>query len=237
MIDCTPDFRFQLRAMDEVAPPPDPATPGLDGIFLTHAHIGHYTGLIHLGREVMGARAVPVHAMPRMSQLLASSGPWNQLVNLENIVLKPLEADQPVLLNQRLQVTPILVPHRGEYSETVAYRIAGPRHALLFLPDIDQWERWERKIEEQLKEVDHALLDATFFDGSELPGRNLAEVPHPLVSRTLERFQPLPASERAKVHLIHFNHTNPLLDPESAASRMVRSAGLGCASEGMKFGL
>ncbi len=237
LIDCTPDFRHQLQQLDEIAPPAGDKAPSLDGIFLTHAHIGHYAGLVHLGREVIGASEVPVHAMPRMAELLRTAGPWSQLVDLKNIALQPLVANQPVRLNERLTVVPVAVPHRGEFSETVAFRISGPNQCALFLPDIDRWELWERKIEDELAAVDIAFLDATFFDGEELPGRNMAEVPHPLVAGTVQRFQPLVAEQRAKVHFIHFNHTNPLLDDSSAASRLVESAGMQIANEGLRVGL
>ena len=40
------------------------------GIFLTHAHIGHYSGLIHLGKEALGAKGISVYAMPKMSFFL-----------------------------------------------------------------------------------------------------------------------------------------------------------------------
>ncbi len=122
LFDATPDFRAQLARLAREAP-----TCTLAGVFLTHAHMGHYTGLMHLGREAMGARAVPVWAMPRMRDFLASSGPWSQLVRLRNIELQPLAADSTVTLGDSLHVTPFLVPHRDEYSETVGFRIEGAR--------------------------------------------------------------------------------------------------------------
>jgi pyrroloquinoline quinone biosynthesis protein B len=235
LVECTPDVRQQLRLLDEAFPSDE--SPGISGIFLTHAHIGHYAGLIHLGREAIGAKQVPVFAMPRMSKFLRSNGPWSQLVELKNIELKVLEDGRPVRLNDRLEITPILVPHRDEFSETVAFRIRGPGRSVLFLPDIDQWDRWERAIEEEIALVDIAYLDATFFDGAELPGRDLSEIPHPLVADSLTRFGALDAEERAKIHFIHCNHTNPLLDPDSAATRQVRAAGMHVAEQGNRLGL
>ena len=49
----------------------------LDGVWLTHAHMGHYAGLLHFGKEAASTRAVPVHAMPRMMAFLARNGPWS----------------------------------------------------------------------------------------------------------------------------------------------------------------
>ncbi|MFM7810142.1 MAG: esterase-like activity of phytase family protein, partial [Planctomycetota bacterium] len=83
MIDATPDFRRQLLDLRRASTGAD--RPALDGIFLTHAHIGHYTGLMFLGHESMGAKGVPVWAMPRMGAFLRANGPWDQLVRLGNI--------------------------------------------------------------------------------------------------------------------------------------------------------
>jgi len=136
LLDATPDFPRQLRVLDGLAP--STSVPGLAGILLTHAHMGHYTGLMHLGREAIGARRVPVYAMPRLREFLSSSRPWDQLVRLENIELRTLRADEPVALNGRLTATPIPAPHRDEYSETVGFRIKGPNHSVLYISDIDK---------------------------------------------------------------------------------------------------
>ena len=134
IIDATPDFASQLNSV---------SNNDLKGIFLTHAHIGHYTGLIHLGREVMGAKETPVYAMPKMKQFLETNGPWNQLVRLNNISIQKINDNVAVQLNERLSITPFLVPHRDEYSETVGYKIEGPNKSLIFIPDIDKWDKWE----------------------------------------------------------------------------------------------
>ena len=229
LVECTPDFKYQLHALDQIAPPESGL--GIDGIFLTHAHIGHYAGLVNLGREVIGANEIPVHVMPRLGEFLQTSGPWNQLIALNNISLQPLKNGKATQLNDRLTLTPLQVPHRGEYSETVAFRIQGPKHSLLFLPDIDKWERWEKRIEDEIALVDFALIDSTFFDGQELPGRDMTKIPHPFVFQTLERFDSLPASEKSKIHLLHFNHSNPLLDEKSQATQRVELGGLKIAKQ------
>jgi pyrroloquinoline quinone biosynthesis protein B len=234
LLECTPQFRDQLRLLGNAAPT---KTLGLDGVFLTHAHIGHYAGLIQLGREVMGTKRVPVYAMPRMKQFLQGNGPWSQLVTLGNIDIRELADARPVRLNQHLTVTPFLVPHRDEFSETVGFRIQGPNRSAIFLPDIDKWERWNTNIEDILRTVDVAYLDGTFFADGELPGRDMSKIPHPFVAETIERLAKLPARERAKVRFLHFNHTNPVLDPQSDAAEAVRAAGHRLAVEGERFDL
>ena len=238
LFDATPDLPRQLYTLGQHVGDPH----GLPaGIFLTHAHTGHYTGLIHLGREAIGADGVPVYAMPRLDSFLRADGPWSQLVALGNVQLRPLREGVTVALagdtvdtaaGKALNVTPLRVPHRDEYSETVGYRIAGPQRTALFIPDIDKWRRWDRDLAAELADADYALVDGTFFCGNELPGRDMSAIPHPSVEETMALLASLPASERAKVRFIHLNHTNPLLDPASAESARVRSAGFAVARYG-----
>jgi len=233
MFEATPDFKWQLHRLDRLAPPS--SSPGLDGIFLTHAHIGHYAGLLLIGHESMGARGIPVYAMPRMTRFLRTNGPWDQLVRYGNIALRPLRADRPVELAPDLRVTPFLVPHRQEYSEVVGFRIEGPERTVLFLPDIDSWEEWDamgHRLEDELARVDVAYLDATFYADGEISGRDMSAFPHPFLTTTMQRLADRPASLRSRVRFVHLNHTNPALDPRSNARREIERRGFRVAEEG-----
>ncbi len=233
MFEATPDFPHQLESLNKITGV-DEATkqPDLAGIFLTHGHIGHYSGLMYLGRESLGARNVPVYAMPRMRDFLRDNGPWSQLLALENIKLQPLIADEQTLINDRLSVKPILVPHRDEFTETVGFIVRGPNRSALFLPDIDKWEKWPTKIESVIATVDYAFVDATFYDNAELPNRDISEIPHPFIVESLKRFQPLPASERKKIHFIHLNHTNAAIRTDSEATKTILKSGMSIARFG-----
>lgn len=240
IFEATPDFREQLHRLDVLAPAVDADLPGLAGIFLTHAHAGHYTGLLHLGHEVMGTHEVLVWAMPRLIDYLRSNGPWSQLARLGNILLHPLSNGLEVNLGERLTVTPFLVPHRQEYSDVVGFRIAGPNRSVLFIPDIDSWEQWDDwgvRVEERIAEVDVAYLDGTFYAGGEIPGRDMSGFPHPMITHSMERFRSLPPSEKAKIRFIHLNHTNPALWPESSAVQTIEAAGFRVAVEGERLEL
>lgn len=228
LFEASPDMPRQLYHLNQLAPDVDHA---LAGVFLTHAHIGHYTGLMYFGHEAQGAKNVPVYAMPRMSAFLRDNGPWSQLVSMQNIALQALQIGRPEIFGT-LSVEPILVPHRDEYSETVGFRIAGPSKRALFIPDINKWDIWQQDLVEVIKGVDYALLDATFYSDTELPGRDMSKVPHPLVTDTMARLDALPANERAKVWFIHMNHTNPLLDDNSREANKVRRRGYNIATEG-----
>ena len=116
--------------------------------------------------------------IPKMKQYLSTNGPWSQLVVLDNIKIRALKNDSTIYLNTRLKVTPILVPHRDEYAETVGYKIEGKHKTALFIPDIDKWQKWDRNIIEEVKKVDYAFVDASFFRDGELK-RDMSKIPHP----------------------------------------------------------
>ena len=221
MFEATPDVASQWHALQSLSGLADV----LPSIFLTHAHIGHYSGLMFLGREVLGATDIQVHAMPRFRRFLQTNGPWDQLISLGNIVVNQLAEDSIVQVTEQVQTLPIRVPHRDEYSETVGYRIMGPNHSVLFIPDIDKWERWERDLKRELSLVDRAYLDATFFDASEVGYRDMSEIPHPFIVESMDFLGALSAAEKSKVHFIHMNHTNPCLSDTSSAYRHVVASG------------
>lgn len=232
LFEATPDINAQLHLFATLTKGQYNFLP--DGIFLTHAHIGHYTGLMELGREALNANKVPVYALPKMKAFLETNGPWSQLVSLQNIAIQPLTADSVFRCSDAIHVLPFLVPHRDEYSETAGFRIGTPVKKYLFIPDIDKWAKYEKNIIEAVKAVDVAFLDATFYAANELPFRNIAEVPHPFVSETMALFEQEAPSERRKVCFIHFNHTNPLMwDPAIRAE--VERKGFSVAVEGSRW--
>jgi len=223
LFEATPDIGAQMKNLTQYEKQSEKEI--VDGIFLTHAHIGHYTGLMFLGKEAMDAKNTPVFVMPRMKEFLSTNGPWSQLVTRKNISLNALENEKAIQLSEEIQVTPFLVPHRDEYSETVGYRIQGPNKSALFIPDIDKWNKWNKNILEEIKKVDYAFLDATFFSGKEINNRDIAEIPHPFIIESLEKFKELDKHEKSKVIFIHFNHTNPVIDPNSNEAKMVIDQG------------
>ena len=223
LFEATPDISRQMKYLERLGEQTD--SKMADGIFLTHAHIGHYAGLMFLGKEAMGADKVPVYAMPRMKEFIETNGPWSQLITEGNIDLKPLQHENEVALSEDIKVIPMRVPHRDEFSETVAYKIQGSNKSALFIPDIDKWEKWEKDIIEEVAKVDYAFLDATFYSGKELNNRDMSEIPHPFVLESLDKFKTLSKKEKNKIIFIHLNHTNPIADPHSIESKKVIDLG------------
>ncbi len=240
LIDATPDLPAQVetaRGHPVTRKPPGPRPPLFEGIFLTHAHMGHYSGLLHLGREAYGANRVPVYGSPKMVDFLENNAPWSLLVRLGNIELIPLGVGEGRQLQPELTIRTLAVPHRAEFTDTYGFIVEGPERSLLYIPDIDKWELWDRRIEDVLKDVDYALLDGTFYADGEIPGRSMADIPHPFIEESMRRLAPLPASERAKVYFTHLNHTNTAGDPNGAAAARVRRAGFHIAYDGLILGL
>lgn len=230
LIDASPDLPEQLRALGAVGDDRVDRVP-LAGLLLTHAHIGHYAGLVHLGREVVGARGIPVYATPAMCAFLEAHAPWQQLVALGNVELRQVAPGTAVDVGGGVRLRVFPVPHRDEYADTVGVRIDGPDAAVLYVPDTDRWETWDPPVEDRLQGVDVALLDATFHDLSELPGRTIEEVPHPPMTVTMDRLQSR-VDAGLRVVFTHLNHSNPAVDPDSAEARKVRARGFEIADDG-----
>lgn len=235
LIDATSAFAeqvhlLQLDALDSrpgrrYAPP---AT-----VLLTHAHTGHYVGLWQLDRSVMAARGVRVLGPPKTIALLAANQPWREMAAEGFIELAPLVPGEVIEIVPDVRITPLPVPHRSEWdTDTVAFRITGPRQSVLYLPDIDDWDSWDRDISEVVASVDVALLDGTFWEPFDRPG-----VPHPPIRTSLDRLGALARDGRTRIAFTHLNHSNPVVDPESAEATEVRARGFGVATEGEVFPL
>ena len=227
MIEATPDFPRQLKKLTD--------ENEIKGIFITHAHIGHYSGLMYLGRETMGYKNMPLFLGPRMSDFIATNAPWSQLVELKNVKINQLKEDKEIVLNSRITIKPFTVPHRDEFSETHGFEIRGPNKSLIFIPDIDKWEKWNVDVLKIIKKNDYALLDGTFFDEKELPGRDMSEIPHPFIVESTEFFKKI--KDEVEINFIHFNHTNPLLNEKSDHRIKLSKIGYGSASLFQKFDL
>ncbi len=232
LFEATPDIKEQLQYFKAQTHSEYAYLP--EGIFITHAHLGHYTGLMQLGFEAMNTKGVGVYVLPKMSSFLSTNGPWSQLVALKNIEIHPLNTNTPLKISDNVEVRLFTVPHRDEFSETAGYHIKTSAKTYLFIPDIDKWEKWDKDIRHEVQQVDVALLDATFSSALELPGRDIKEVPHPFVRETVELFHDNDSNTRNKIFFIHFNHTNPLLWVEEE-QKAIQNKGFNVASQGMKL--
>jgi pyrroloquinoline quinone biosynthesis protein B len=234
LIDATPDIRIQL---DRLPPRPDAPAAGtdrapVDGVFLTHAHLGHYTGLAFFGYEAAHTRGLPLYCTPSMARYLGGNGPWDQLVRLGNVDVRPVDLGGAVDLEGGVRITFLPSPHRQEYTDTVAFRIEGPSRTVLYVPDTDRWEDWNPTLEDRLEGVDVALLDGTFYSLDELPGRKVESIGHPLMTVTMDRLETRVRTGTVDVAFTHLNHSNPALDPDGPERAEIVRRGFRVLSDG-----
>ena len=241
LVDATPDLPAQIEMIHTFRHHPEGKVDRapVDGVLLTHAHIGHYLGLAHFGFESLNTKNIPVWASPRMAAYLRANGPWSQLVRLENIALREFQPGQPFDLEENVSIKPIQVPHRDEYSDTMAFVIRGPHKTILYVPDTDTWKTWPKPLPDVLRDekVDLALLDGTFYSPDELPDRDVTKIKHPLITATMDLLEPLVKAGKVKVWFTHLNHSNPAYEPNGAARKAIEGRGFGVVGEGEEVGL
>ena len=226
ILDATPNITEQLHLLNKTS-----GIKNIEGIFITHAHIGHYTGLMYFGKEGMNTSKIPVYVMPKMKKFLEKNAPWSQLIKSKNISLNLIKDQSFIQLNERIRITPFLVPHRDDYSETVGYKIQTKSKSSIFIPDIDKWEIWDKDIISIVKDTDYAFLDGTFYKNGEL-NRDMTQIPHPFVEESMELFSKLSNRDKNKIYFIHMNHTNPLLIENSKEKNKVHENGFNVAVQG-----
>lgn len=236
LLEATPRIEEQVALLHELAGVQGRGRTPVDAVLVTHAHIGHYLGLALFGREVVGSQNLPVWCSPRFGDYLRGHGPWRQLVELAQIDVRTFVVGEPFSPWPGITVRAVPVPHRDEFSDTVAFVLQGPNRRVLFVPDVDAWERAPGLLERLLDGVDVAYVDGTFYDGSELPERDLDEIPHPLMVRTMLRLAEVAAKRPGMVRFLHLNHSNPALH-EAALRQAIRARGFAVAVAGERVPL
>jgi pyrroloquinoline quinone biosynthesis protein B len=239
IVDVTPDLREQLDRLPAVGSHPHGRVDRspVDGALLTHAHVGHYLGLAFFGFEAVHTSGLPVHATPRMAAFLRTNVPWSRLVSRKEIELEEAPPGLTFELDAGVRVTPFAVPHRDEDSDTVGFKIAGPRHVVVYVPDTDTWSTWGGEALDALESCDTLLVDGTFYAADELPGRDVAAIGHPLMTTTMDRLAGDVRAGRLRVVFTHLNHSNGALDPNGPERRTIDRNGFAVAEDGQRLPL
>ncbi len=240
LVDVSPDIREQLPLLQDLqrAPADRVERAPVNGAMLTHAHIGHYLGLAFFGFEAVHTEGLVVDCTPRMAGFLRDNGPWSQLVSLGNIVPRERPPGEVFALDG-VEVVPLAVPHRDELSDTVGYIFRGPTRTALYVPDTDAWAKWPVPLETILDRegITLAIVDATFYGLDELPGRDISQVPHPLITTSMDLLQARVDAGTLGVYFTHLNHSNPALDPESEARQTIERRGFHVLEDGQDLAL
>jgi pyrroloquinoline quinone biosynthesis protein B len=229
LFDASPDIRVQSQMLLESPLYPTGRDSLVDSVFITHAHMGHYAGLLHFGKEAAAANNTPLFATHRFLTFMEGNEPWATLVDSGYLDSNPINGLNATI-DTEIAITAIPVPHRDELSDTVAFSVwvKGDPWAL-YLPDIDDWPSWP-DAEFEIARHDVVLLDATFSGPGELGGRDMRSIGHPLVVDTIERFAHLTVN--TQIVLTHMNHSNPLGDPSSTITQQALDAGFTTAYDG-----
>ena len=227
LFDVTPDIKPQLKALDK-------HNVKLAGVFITHAHFGHYMGIFNFGLEVMNLTNLPIYVMPRMKEFLKSNSIINQMIINKNIVLKEIH-DGGIYMLEDVAVTPFLVPHRNELSETVGFQIKGITKKIIYMPDIDSWNNWNENLLNLVENNDILFIDGTFFSNLELKNRDISKIPHPAIKETIKLLNKLENKEKRKIFFIHFNHTNRAIITNTRESNYILKSGFQISREGQSF--
>jgi len=222
LFDVSPDIKEQLHMIDPELQ--------LSGIFLTHAHVGHYIGLFQLGLEIMNTSKVPVYVMPRMNYFLENNSSLSFITQTGNINPMPMKENDSIKLDNFI-VEPFLVPHRNELSETVGFKIITDKKTAVYLPDIDSWNE-EFDIIGLINNNDILFLDGTFYDKNEIQIRDVSKIPHPSILESIEYFKNLNKKDKNKIFFTHLNHTNKLLKKDSDEYLILRSENFNVADDG-----
>lgn len=236
LVEATPRIEEQVAMLHRVAGVQGRGRQPVDAVMTTHAHLGHFLGLLWFGREVAGSRALPLHASSRFCEFLAGNAPWKQLLTLGQLQLQPFAPGGEFSPWPGITVRAVPVPHRDEWSDTMAFLLRGPTRSVLFVPDVDAWHRAPGLLEQLLVDADVAYLDGTFYDGRELPDRDLAEIPHPPITATMALLAEQARQRPGRIRFLHCNHSNPVLH-DAAVRSAVLAAGFGIAEQGERLGL
>ena len=208
----------------------------LQGIFITHAHMGHIIGLSLLGKEAADVKRVTVFAALEVCEFLGFNPIFRRMVQRGNLRLGEILEGEALELFEGATITPFVVPHRKDAILTYGYLITekgegdGKGRTIIYIPDMDLITK---EIKALVKDSDIALLDGTFFDMNELPGRDMSEISHPLIEETIRTLGEMDT----RIIFTHINHSNPVSDPSSKEYEHVTEAGHEIASEGLVLSL
>ena len=223
LLDLSPDINKQYHMID--------SSYKLSGIFLTHAHVGHYLGLMQLGLEVMNLKNIPIYAMPLMKKFIENNSSLKFLIENNNIIVKEINIIKDINLGNDLIISPFLVPHRNELSETVGYKLMTRKKSIIYLPDIDSWDEWNIELIDLIKDNNFLYIDGTFYDKNEIKNRDISKIPHPSVIDTMKLIGRLNKKHKKKIFFTHLNHTNNLLRKNTLEYSNLKKEGYNIASE------
>lgn len=213
LFDATPDVRFQITTVP-------------DGVFLSHAHLGHLPGVLHFGTEVADTANIPIYCTSGMADLIRGNAPFTLLLERDNITIERIEDSTQVDICDTT-VTPRAVTHREAFpTGTVSFVLEGSERTLYYVSDIDRWTKNAKRL---ISEADIALIDGTFWSRTDID--RFDAVPHPAIRESLDELDDIDT----EVYFTHFDHTNPVLRETSSERQKLEERGFHLVERGMTF--
>jgi pyrroloquinoline quinone biosynthesis protein B len=245
LLNATPDIARQIESLPQLHPGPELRQTPVRGVILTDAELDHTLGLLIL-RE---GTALEVFATSVVMTALGESFPVRRLLSSYAPYrwqeVKPSESF--LLEDGRLRACAFhLGAKRPRYATglttgsdwVVGYRLEDPESGgvAIYAPAV---EAWTSELDAQLSGAQCVFIDGTFWTDDEIiqlgAGRLTArEMGHMHISGSAGSAEHLAALAKPRKVYLHINNTNPILDDESAAHRLLAGMGIEVGWDGME---
>jgi pyrroloquinoline quinone biosynthesis protein B len=241
LVNASPDIGQQMRATPDLWPRSSRHSP-ISAVVLTSAEIDHVAGLVSLRER---------HAFD-----IVALAPVRSAIS-DNPMLKPLgdnwrdaQAGTPIRAGGTTELVLFSVPGKAplyleadepvtdsEAGETSGLAVSGDTLAMVYIPGCAVLTDTVRHRAER---ADIVLFDGTLFDDEEMrraglgekTGRRMGHMPMTGADGSLDWLASLPASRKIYTHI---NNSNPVLIEGSRERKLVESAGVEIAHDGLEI--
>lgn len=224
LVDTTPDIVKQLNNLRNYKAPS--SKNPIDGVIITHLHLGHYIGLLQFGTEAAATKELAVYTTEEVKEFITTNKPFKYLKERKQISLCRLTLNNEISFNE-FSICPFEVPHRNEDGNTIGIEIKNDKtdSTLLYISDTDSLTN---EIIQKINSAEKVVFDGTFYSEDELPRQK--DVPHPpmMTTATILGYQ-----DPKKFYFTHLNHSNPAVNSRSQEAKALEKMNYGIAFDNM----
>lgn len=258
LLNASPDIRQQINETPELHP--DPAGPlrasPIKAVVVTNADVDHITGLISL-RE---GQPFTVYTSDRVLATLNANSIFDVLAH-DKVDRRAFDLDKPTPItgggvDLKLTVEAFAVPGKvalflekgsstdnfgSREGDTIGLKVtdAETKRSFFYVPGCAEIDA---PLADRLRDADLIFFDSTLFTDDEMVSQGLSaktghRMGHISISGpegSIEMLRPLNIKRRI---FIHINNSNPILDENSQARKVVDTAGWEVGFDGMEVRL